>query len=1046
MQMLEKRISRILNELKESITSNLFPLERYKFKKTIETGFEGYNFDQLDWPLWENRIWKANHDHYWFVTEFEIPEELDGKCVVYRLETGREGDWDATNPQFEIYVNGKTVQGLDVNHRTVILSHNAKAGEKYRISLRAYDGEQEVYIIFKSCICELNKKIMNLYFDMAVPYEVAMMLDKDEKNYIDIVRCLNETINLLDLRQPFSAEFFDSIDIAQKYLSAEFYGKLCGRSEAEVWCVGHTHIDVAWLWTLAITREKAFRSFSTVLELMKEYPEYIFMSSQPQLYQYVKERSPELYKQIGERIKEGRWEPEGGMWLEADCNLSSGEALVRQILFGKRFFKEEFGADNKILWLPDAFGYSAALPQILQKSGMPYFMTIKLSWNEYNKMPYDTFVWRGIDGTGVLTHFIPSTDYEAASKSFTTTYNSVLNASHVKGAWKRYQQKELNNKVLMSFGFGDGGGGPTVEMLENQRRLARGIPGCPKSVMKTAGEYFRTLEEDVKSNKLLPTWSGELYLEYHRGTYTSMARNKKYNRKSEFLMQNLELLSSINTTLTGAGYSQSKINANWVILLRNQFHDILPGSAIKEVYEDSQKEYETLKADAGKLLDDAAANIISKIDLREDSIIVFNPLSFEYNGIVNLSVPGGYDNPTVYEEIEGQMIRHDCQLINEGNAIFYAGNVPPKGYKSFILKNETSVDYTDLLISESGISNRFFNIKLDEKGHFISIYDKIEQREVLTAGKSANVLTAYEDKPFEYDNWNIDSFYKEKYWEVNDVQAIEIVEKGPVRACLKIKRKLLNSTIAQFIYVYRDIARIDVKNEIDWHETNQLLRVSFPVDVHANEATFEIQYGNVKRPTHFNTSWDTARFEVCAHKWMDLSEDEYGVSILNDCKYGCDVHDGVMSLSLIKSGIYPNREADKEKHEFTYSIYPHKGDWKKAKTVSEAYSLNNPVTAYSAKAHPGVLGDEFSFVKCNAENVIIESVKKAEDSDDYILRLYECYNRRTKTSLEFPFEIENADECDLMENKVAGAEAKAKEIEFEIMPYEIKTFKVCFKH
>lgn len=1042
----DKRVARILKELKEDITPKVFPVESYKFKKTSKIGFESAAYDQLDWPVLGSQIWQGNRDHYWFVADVVIPEELDGKYVIYRLETGQEGNWNVTNPQFELYINGKFVQGLDINHRTAIVSHAAKAGDTYRISLRAYDGEEDAYVILKSQICQLDEKIMHLYYDIAVPYESAMLLDKDDKNHIDIISALNETINLLDLRQPFSEAFYESVDRAQRYITEEFYGKLCGRSEAEVWCVGHTHIDVAWLWTLAVTREKAFRSFSTVLALMKEYPEYIFMSSQPQLYQYVKERSPEIYKEIRDRVSEGRWEPEGSMWLEADCNLASGEALVRQILYGKRFFKEEFGVDNTILWLPDVFGYSAALPQIMQKSGMKYFMTTKLSWNEYDKMPYDTFIWKGIDGTGVLTHFISAIDKEATEKSFFTTYNGTINASQVMGTWKRYQQKNLNNKVLMSFGFGDGGGGPTIEMLENQRRLAIGIPGCPKTVMKTAGEYFKTLDKEVKGSKTLPTWCGELYLEFHRGTYTSMSRNKKYNRKSEFLMENLEWLSSINTLLTGSKYPRERINSDWTVLLRNQFHDILPGSAIKEVYEDSKEEYEQLAADAGEMLSEAVSSIISHINVAETSIVVFNPLSIESGDVVSFPVADEFDSPRIYTMGADGMIPVDCQLIEGNKALFFANKVPAKGYASFILKNEETADQTDLCVSTRQLSNRYYDIRLDEKGQFISIYDKLSRREVLTSGKCANVLTIYEDKPYDFDDWNIDAYYKEKHWAVDNVQSIEITENGPVRACLKITRKLLSSTIIQSIYIYHDLPRIDIKNNIDWHETNLLLRASFPVDIHADEATYDIQYGNVKRPTHFNTSWDFSRFEVCTHKWMDLSEDAYGVSILNDCKYGCDVHHGVMGISLLKSGTYPNPDADKEKHEFVYSIYPHDGDWKKSNTVKEAYRLNNPMFALFVPAHSGNLPARFSLVGCDAENVVIEAVKEAEDGNDFVIRLYECYNRRTHAVLKFASEVHEAAECDLMENKLGDLQTSGREIEFEIKPYEIKTFKVGFQN
>lgn len=593
-----ERIERILKELESYIYSQEVPVDMYRFK---ECGYNSYHLLEEDGENWD--IFKrgdrygGTDKHFWFKTQIAIPETFEGKTVVYKVSTGREGEWDALNPQFFIYVNKKLIQGLDVNHREIILTENAKAGEKYDIDLYAFAGMLEGYIDLYTEIAILEKEIEKLYYNIKVPLDIIKLLEKDSLEYINTIKYLQTAINILDLRKPFSKDFYNSINKANEYLEKEFYEKYCGHDDVIEICVGHTHIDIAWLWTLSQTKEKAARSFSTVLNLMKQYPEYIFISSQPQLYKFIKEDHPEIYEEIKRRIKEGRWEAEGSMWVEADTNLTSGESLVRQILFGKRFFKKEFGVDNKILWLPDVFGYSAALPQILKKSGIDYFMTTKISWNEYNKMPYDTFMWRGIDGTEILTHFITTTDYvKGEPKGWFTTYNGNLNPSQVMGCWQRYQQKEINNYVLNSYGYGDGGGGPTKEMLENGKRLAKGIPGAPKVKMGKAIDFFKQLEKIVKGNPKLPKWVGELYLEYHRGTYTSMARNKKYNRKTEFLNLDSELFSTMNMILQGKKYPQSEINKNWEITLLNQFHDIIPGSSIKEVYEESKKQYEEINA------------------------------------------------------------------------------------------------------------------------------------------------------------------------------------------------------------------------------------------------------------------------------------------------------------------------------------------------------------------------------------------------------------------------------------------------------------------
>lgn len=1051
MKFLENRIRIILEELKhyvypDSAPSNypspqVYSITHYKWKQTEDKDLENADPNTLDWEIFDtSREWGGHRQYYWFVTEIAIPDFLDGKCVTYNLTTGREGNWDAVNPQFSAYVNGKIVQGLDVNHRSFILTEEAHAGEKFRIALSAFTGDQNFRIALKSELAALDRKLEKLYYDIAVPFDVAVLIPETDKTHLDIIHALNETVNLLDLRVPFSQDFYDSIDRAEEYLTAEFYGKRCGESREEVWCVGHTHIDVAWLWTLSVTRDKAFRSFSTVLNLMKEYPEYIFMSSQPQLYKYVKEQSPELFDEIRQRAKEGRWEPEGSLFLESDCNLTSGESLVRQILFGKRFFQDEFGVDCKIVWLPDAFGFSGALPQIMQKSGIPYFMTTKISWNDTDKFPYDVFKWRGIDGSEVLTSMIPASDFQ--SSNFFTTYNGTVNASQVMGSWKRYQQKDLNNKVLLSYGFGDGGGGPTKEMLEHQRRLAKGIPGCPKTVMTTAGNYFETLEKEVGKQKYLPTWSGELYLEFHRGTYTSMARNKKFNRKSEFMNQNAELYSYLDQLLTGAPYPQKDINDSWEVLLRNQFHDILPGSAIQEVYEDSKSEYEGIISRGTKLITDKLSAIASTIGTDGESVVVFNPLGFSCTDVVTFDVPAGIRHPVIYDG-DRQLA---CQKTTEGKAIFLAEGVPSKGYKTFEIREGDSCETEGDTISASGFSNRFFEAKLDEKAQFVSLYDKRAHRQVIKQGEKANVLTAYEDKPFDFDAWNVEMYYHEKHWPVDDLQSVEVVENGPVRSCIQITRKFLHSTIVQSVYVYHDLPKIDVQNSIDWKESQILLRASFPADIHAEEATYDIQFGNLKRPTHFNTSWDAAQFEVCAHKWVDLSEDDYGVSLLNDCKYGYDVHDGQISISMLKSAVYPNPEADKEHHEFVYSLVPHSGGWREADIVQAAYTLNNPMTAVVSSASSGTSPKCYSFVRCDAENVIIEVVKKAERSENVILRMYECYNRRSSVTVSCGTEILHVDECDLLENTIGDVSPDGYDFSFEIKPYEIKTFQVTIRN
>lgn len=1053
MDIIFERVKRIVSELKQYRYTKKINIDEYLIKEGNYCDIESVNEAIIPWQDFSRGEFFGGEDcHHWFRTKVKIPKDYNGKKVAICFYTGEPAPlsvdndgWDVYNPQFILYVDGKLVQGLDINHREVIISNEGEVGKEYQIDLHAYSSGKlnKTSELFGELVI-IDDNVSQLYYDLQVPLLVTENLKQDDKKRIDMLRVLNETINKIDLRKPFSELFFKSVNEAIDFIQEELYEKMCGHEEMIATCVGHTHIDVAWLWTLAQTREKVTRSFSTVLNLMKEYPEYTFMSSQPQLYKYIKEDHPDIYKEIKERIKEGRWEPEGSMWLEADCNLSSGESLIRHILFGKRFFKEEFGVENEILWLPDVFGYSAALPQILKKSDIKYFTTTKINWNQYNKFPNDTFMWSGIDGSEIMTYLISTRNPYYDPNTHYTTYNGFIHPGAIMGGWERYQQKDLNNDILVAFGFGDGGGGATKEMLETGRRMNKGIPGCPKVEIGRVGDYFNRLGEKFDKEDSLPKWVGELYLEYHRGTYTSMARNKKYNRKSELLYQDLELLYSFAMFL-GEEYPQQKLNDNWEVILLNQFHDILPGTSIEKVYEDSRDQYEKILTEGHSLIEKSLDIISSNIELNNTSIVVYNTLSFERSDIAIVDISNEFNNTLIQDDMGNNI---PCQIIKQDNnykVIFIAEMIPAKGYKVFKLKendNENiSKDEDELYISCSNLSNQFFTIELDEKGNIISFYDKINKRQILKENKKGNQLQVFEDKPMKYDNWDIDIYYKEKMWEVDEVQKIEVIENGPVRGTLRIHKKFLDSTIIQDMHIYKNIQRVDFDTFIDWKERQLLLKAAFPIDIQAERATYDIQFGNVERTNHNNTSWDEAQFEVCAHKWADLSEEGFGVSLLNDCKYGYDIKDSNMRLTLLKSGIDP-QEADQEEHRFVYSVYPHKGNWKEGKTVQMAYNLNVPLYTKVKKAQEGVLPTKLSMIKLNKDNVIMETIKKAEETDDIIIRLYECHNKRSDVCVEAYIELDEVFECNMMEKELSKVTVDGNRFNFEIKPYEIKTFKL----
>ncbi|WP_026494969.1 alpha-mannosidase [Butyrivibrio sp. WCD3002] len=1029
MKFLKDRVNVICNQLKKEIVREQINIKEWQKKDGCYITPEDADKAENKWESFdaETMRWYGKDTHYWFRTDVTIPESMEGKKVWLHVRTQLEEWDDGRNPQFLVFIDGTPVQGLDINHREILLFEEAKAGTKVRIDMQSYTGTLHSEFKLLADVEVRDDEIKDLYYDIQVPLWGLERMDADERTARRILEIINETTNHIDLRAVGSKEFYESVRAAREYIRKELYEnpEMSGFEDVIATCIGHTHIDVAWLWTVAQVRQKSCRSFATVLKLMDEYPNYKFMSSQPILYAFVKERHPDLYQRIKDRVAEGRWEPEGGMWVEADCNLTSGESLVRQFLVGKRFFKDEFGKDNEILWLPDVFGYSAALPQILKKSGIKYFMTTKLAWNEYNKIPMDTFMWEGIDGSKIFTHLITTLGVGQPTSDFFTTYNGMLHPDAIMGGWTRYQQKDINNDILISYGYGDGGGGPTRQMLETSTRMEKGIKGIPKVRQEFSHKYFEELYERVKDSKRLPSWVGELYFEFHRGTYTSMAKNKKNNRKSEYRMMELELLSVL--AMNEKAYPAEELDAMWKTILMNQFHDILPGSAIKEAYDVTDVEYAEIMEKSGKLLDER----MDAITPSGDGISVLNTLGFNRNDVVVL---GDVKAEAVTDGTKTYAVQQ-----TEDGAIAFIENIPSKGYKG--LETAAKADSAnDLVITADGIETPYYVIKIDEAGQFTSVFDKRQDREVLKEGAIGNELRVYEDKPRSFDNWNVDVFYTEKSWPVLDDAKCEWIEEGPVRATLKVTKRMLDNEFVQKIHFYAGTPRIDFETLIDWKLSQHLVKVHFPVDVHTDEATFDIQFGNLTRKIHQNTSWDEARFESCAHKWADMSEGGYGVSLMNDCKYGYSALDGNLSITLLKAGTEPNETADLELHSFTYSFMPHEGTWKEAGTVAESFNVNVPLRTLKG----GSAGNDFSFMSVDSDNVILETVKRAEDGNGIIVRLYEVNNKRTKTELTFCKDIKSVKETDLMEKDIADVNANGNKFTFTIKPFEIKTFRIDY--
>lgn len=1043
-----EKIEKYLGELKGYIykETKAIPAFQYKEWEFGEEDKYAYktDFDDKNWGNFQiGDSWGGYDKSAWFRTTVSIPEEWKNERIVIHLLVGPR-DGGGSTAESLLYVNGIPLQGIDVWHEEAWLPPELLQNNQIQIAIKAWSGvlnppDRRRFKTAKlACVDGATEKYYYLAHTLV---NTVKVLDEHDLRRTKMLQLLNESMLKVDFLKPGTDFFYQSIKEAYEFLKSKVdqLGEL-NELKPLVTALGHSHIDMAWLWRLVHSREKASRTFSTVLHLMRQYPNYRYIHTSPQLYKYLKEDYPEIFAKVKEKIAAGEWEITGGMWIEPDTNVPNGESLIRQIQFGKRFMKEEFGVDTRVVWLPDVFGYSWALPQIMKKSGIDSFMTTKISWSQYNRFPFDTFNWRGIDGTEMFTHFI--TTPEEGAKQY--TYNGMVEPASVKGIWDAYQQKEVNDELLLAFGWGDGGGGPTKEMIEAAEAM-KNLPGLPRVQMDTAEPYFKRLRDRVK-DQTIPVWDGELYLEYHRGTYTSQASLKRANRKAEFTYHNAEWLSVLADQLTHqSNYPHTALNEGWEMLLLNQFHDILPGSSIRQVNEDARKDYAIVQNIGEKVLNEAKSSIEQNIQIEQDGIVVYNSLSYQRDGFIELPVSRFFTEETTIVDEAGNAL--PAQVIQEANTqkvLIHANNVPALGYKTFKL-SKGSILQSGIVVKKDYIENDFYQIRFNEKGQIISLFDKRAAREVLAEGARGNILQTFEDKPMNFDAWDIDLYYQEKMREVDNLAAVEVHEEGPVRGSLKFIWKFYDSTITQYISVYKNSPRIDFRTVVDWQEKQTLLKAAFPVNIRSTKATYDIQFGNIERPTHWNTSWDHARFEVVGHKWVDLSEGNFGVSLLNDCKYGHDVKENVLRLTLIKSAISPDETADRGIHEFTYSLVPHTGDWREGNIVKEAYNLNVPLLAGELKANQtGSLPATHQFVEIDNDHVLLETVKKAEDDEAIIVRFYEYKQYRNQTNVSFAKTIKKAVECNLIEEEEKEAEYQNQTLSFSVSPYEIKTFKIWF--
>lgn len=929
--------------------------------------------------------WGTLWDCAWFHLKGTVPNECKDKSVVLMLDIcGEACVFDDT---------GCPVRGLTSVRSDFDPSLGTPAKRIYRFLEKANGGEavdlwmdagcNDLFGAYKGghveqlSIAVCNEKARTLYYDMLVLFELMEALDEKTPRHQRVLQKLYDAACVL-------GDFSDrEIDAVNEILRPELEKK-GGDPDLTISAIGHAHIDLAWLWPIRETIRKGARTFSTAVENMERYEDYRFGASQPQLYAWMKEYYPALYEKVKEKVKEGKFEPQGAMWVEADANISSGEALVRQILYGTKFYKDEFDFDVKNLWLPDVFGYNAALPQILKKSGIDYFMTQKLSWSEHNKFPHHTFMWKGIDGTEVLTHMLAE-----------ETYNGPATPKAIKKVERDFAQSDVSENALMLFGIGDGGGGPSpahIERLNREKNLSGLIPVR----QEWARDFFERIDHDTDR---YPVWSGELYLEKHQGTLTTQARNKWYNRKMELSLRELEFA----LTLSGMPYDKEWLDNVWKEVLLYQFHDIIPGSSIDRVYDESLARYKVLYEQVNEKIKEAYEMVANKAG----GDVLINALSWEVSRVVQTE--------------------DGLKLVT----------VPPMGYARVDEGEEISADEFELNADGQMIENTFLRVTFDEDGTISSIFDKTNEVEVLKAGTKGNRLSVYSDKG---DCWDIPITYRDKAPEAFTLVEANAYLDG-TSAVMEQKYTYHNSTLTQKIRLSATSARVDFETNVDWNESFKMLRTSFDVDVMAENASYEIQFGNIKRSTTDNTTWDMAKFEVCGNKWADLSDHNYGVALLNDCKYGYRIKGSEMDLNLLRSPKYPGKHADIAQHSFTYSIYPHAGDEAEGQVALEAYELNIPVHYAKASKTTETEACCGSFASVEG-SAIIETVKPAEAGDGVIVRLYEHTGAPDRILVSFDKNYREIVQCDLMEREQEVLASDAAEVELSVGGFEIVTLKL----
>lgn len=926
----------------------------------------------------------------------------------------------------EIFVNGELVQAGDLYDcvARIVLSSVAQPGEEIAVALRLVSPGHDPGALVRSQL--LYEPPSPLLDPGKVADELAVLQGYLAKFSPADIAHLSEAITTLDWSQVVNPKAFShSLEQLHQHLSP---WKTWLQKRQINW-IGHAHLDLAWLWPVAETWEAAERTFKSVLNLQADFPELIFCHSSPALYAWFEQNRPELFTQIQTQVGKGTWEVAAGLWVEPELNLISGESLVRQVLYGQKYTQEKFGCISKTAWLPDSFGFCWQLPQILKQGGIDYFLTQKLRWNDTTEFPYEVFKWRSPDGTEIFSIMMPPIGEQIYPVKMGTYAQEWEASTGVQ-------------ECLWLPGVGDHGGGPTRDMLEVARQWQQS-PLFPKLQPSTAEHFCQQVESQIQQ---VPVWDDELYLELHRGCYTSHADQKRYNRDCEGLLYEAELWNAIATLILDHTYPKDDLEQTWKKVLFNQFHDILPGSSIPQVFVDANRDWDSAQQTATEHLHIALDAIAGAIDGPAPfpdslSVVVFNSLNWPRSELVWVELPTPQKQWQI-STAEGEILpsqRHP----DKPNSLCFRANAPIIGYQQYWLTplEIAPTDQLDITPKNWILENNYLQVQVDEHtGELTQIFDKVAQRQVLSS--PGNQLQFFTDKGQYWDAWNIDPDYENKRLPGATLQSIEWVSQGPLQQRVRVKHQFGQSQFCQDYVLEIDAPLLKVETTVNWQESQVLVKTAFPLTISSDFATYEIPCGAIQRPTLPNPQLDAkeqAKWEVPALQWADLTdtnEPAYGVSILNDCKYGYDAQPSQLRLTLLRSPNWPDPGCDRGHHQFTYAIYPHSGSWQTARTTHKGYELNRPLRALtSSEPRTHGLPPQKQFFTLGPDNLVLMALKISEDApNQWILRCYECHGQEATTAISNNLQLKLSQPVDLLEKETNQENPR------EIQPWKIQTW------